>query len=251
VIRERCLSNATHKALVCAFVDRAVLLEDYIKVNSSKLAITSIFDGPLRVWRQNYREELIQFGEHAAEKIFGEYYYLNSPLLATAYAQALELDSTVLSPNDILKKYRSVGSIPIYKTMSHGDLHLRNIFVRLHSSDVVLIDFRSCAEMHATADPSRLDISLAFDIPDDDRSKELFTREVLIDIFNPPLFGRPINLGIECSRTEAIEAVRGHAITLCKELEYQIDVSASLLWRAAKFGSETAYTCASNIAKGL
>lgn len=247
VMRDRCLASATRRAFVTCFVDRAVLFENYITVNSSKLAITSIFDGPLRLWRQNPRVQQIPFGEYAETEIFGK--KIGDTDLISTYESAKLFDSSVLSPTQILSKLKSKGNIAISKVMSHGDLHLRNIFVRHHSPDIVLIDFSSCSELPAAMDPATLDISLGFDIPDNDPQKPYFDRETCIQIYAPPLFGRPIQIGKESPRAEAIEAVRSHAITLCKELEYQITIAASLLWRATKFKSESAYTCASNIAK--
>lgn len=246
IIWDRCVSNASHCAIVFSFVSRAILFEEYIVKHSSKLAIASIFDGPLRLWRQNVSLEKIPFGDYVEKNIFG----YSSDDLVDVFDKARNIDINVLSPKDILQRVKSRGVMPVAKVRSHGDLHLRNIFIRYHSSDIVLIDFCKSDVMPATCDPVTLDVSLGFDIP---AKHDRFSDDDLFDIYRPPLLGRQINTGIDIHRADAIEAVRLHAGTLCKELEYGITTIGTLLWRASKNleQSECAYICASNIAKSI
>src|SRR5437870_5337694 len=92
---------------------------------------------------------------------------------------------------------------------SHGDLHPRNIFVRKHGFDVILIDFASTRyESPLSADPAMLDVALSFDV---DPEKDMpVSQEILRQLYTAPLTARELRTGHH--RVDAIHLVRRIAL---------------------------------------
>ncbi len=249
VVEKRCTIGSERRAIVSMFVERAILFEEYILSHSPALAITALFDGPLRRWRRGGGVESVSIGRLCKTR------RTLPPSAGThgfnvAWRRAHKDEPEILPPHDLLGRLLGQPLIRIRKVQAHGDLHLRNIFVRQNSADVVLIDFRKTSELPASIDPATLDTSFGFDIPRVSPDNSLVP-ELLFELYKPPLLGRPFMLHVGNHRAEAIQHVRRQISDSVTELEYQLAVSSYLLWHAWWKRNPIAYRCASRILSAL
>jgi hypothetical protein len=121
--------------------------------------------------------------------------------------------------------------------LNHGDLNLRNVFVRWNSIDTVLIDYDKCGTKESLArDPAKLETSIA--LVASDANDQPMSADDLRALYAPPLLpARPQSFdGIrQDGRCDAIRQIRkqaaGEGIATA---EYQILVICHLLRFAAK-----------------
>ena len=156
---DRNVSGRDRRALVSQLVDRAILFEHYIRSHSPAVAVASLFDGPLRCWRSHSRSEQVHIGRYVLEnglvrRWLGAY--------RNVYRRAQRLHAGVRTPALLIDALRNVPAMAVNICGAHGDLHVRNLFVRENSVDIVLIDFNRAGEAPASRDPAELEVSLAF-----------------------------------------------------------------------------------------
>ena len=247
LIADRCVVSSQKRAIVSMFIDRAILFEDYILTHSPTLAVAALFDGPFRLWRAGLgRPEPVKIGPlFQTRGIIPK----NPKDLNVAWQEAKKLDSIVLRPIKILNGLLNHPPVDVYKVVAHGDLHLRNIFVRQNNTEIVLIDFSKSVEDPASRDAATLDASLAFDIPKNERGRP--SDKLCLDfLYKTPLFGCHVTPQM-CKRAEAIEQLRKQISNTVSETEYRLAVASSLLWHAHNRRNSIAYLCASRIIKTL
>ncbi|WP_298885589.1 phosphotransferase [uncultured Bradyrhizobium sp.] len=238
MIPVRYAPGTERSALVLHFVDRAMLLSEYAKSHNLNRAVLSIFDDALRVWRSHPTTKSYALGNYVLDTAR---IIRSAPQDYGAAHANLPDAASVPRPEVLLEKLRNMPPVPVNEVCSHGDLHLRNIFVR-QSGEVVLIDFLRSGIAPASRDPAELECSIAFD-PDAGRRLD---NRLLHELYSPPLLlpkmmPRPGN-----GRFDAVCQVRMQMGAIVGEIEYQLMVAAHLLWWARKKNPE-AYRLAAGL----
>lgn len=236
LVEYRCVEGSREALIVGMFVERAIRLDQYLTLDSPSMAISALWDGPLRTWRSNrHDQEEIQLAEEyrrcgvipRADKA-GD--------LVPAFEWARGRFPEVLAPQQTLQLLADTPKLSVAVCLPHGDLHARNIFVRRNSLDVVLIDFASSKNPSPSGrDPACLEVGIAFDVRD--VNGNLLPESSLQEIFNPPILARR-PLDSTDGRIESIQLIRsrvaGEGISAA---EYQISLACYLL-RFARFPPE-------------
>jgi hypothetical protein len=231
---ERCVSGLDRRLLVSMLVEKADRLDQYLSAGRSvEKIVHSIFEGPLRCWRENRFELDIRLG-HAYEP------YVRGTLdlktgkhpkdvdLAEAHRLAKTVDPAAPDPLAISERMKRYGSRTVHACQAHGDLHPRNIFVRHNSDEIILIDFAKSGNLSNPMvwDAATLDVSLAFD-GWGDPSTAVDVNEI-VALYGP----NPLRVGVKGRSTRAALSVmvRRHAKADCGEdSEYSIALVAALL----------------------
>ena len=230
----------------CLFLVRSGSMSIWRRRNS-ELVISSLFHVALGPWREAGRlvsgatigHGYIEAQREAAKAPLTVYTnpvppFLPDPIkLLQSSEDARRFQSGVPSPEELWKSLGQVGPVEFQKCHSHGDLNVRNVFVRWNSTDVVLIDFSHAGEQGAMArDPSKLDTSIALTVKD--LQKRLLSARVLRDVYLWPLIP-PRQFAYADSRTRAIRQIRrqagGEGIT---NAEYVVMTACHLLKYAAQ-----------------
>jgi len=250
-IKDRCVSGKTQRLLVTKFIADAVELEDYILKTEPTAAVNLLFDGPLSNWRKQSRPERMQLALEYAKHWVLPSLPADLANLNAAFLGAQRIVKDILDPSAMLKALNGLPKTRVRACRAHGDLHLRNIFVRQFSGEAMLIDFARCTgQAPSTFDPSTLDVALAFDLPS---GQPNFTLEALGRLYSVPLLGtKHLVSGRYKHRLAAIKQVRKRAAELVVDTrEYDISVACRLLWFSRKFKNPTTYFCANRIVKDL
>lgn len=238
MIPQRYTPGAGQSALVSHFVDRAMLISDYAKSHNLNRAILSIFDDALRVWRSHAVSTDYMLGTYVLDTIR---IIRSAPQDYLAAYASLPNAADVPAPGVLLDKLRKMPSVRLYEVCSHGDLHLKNVFVR-QSGEVVLIDFLRSGIAPASRDPAELECSIALD-PD---AGPLLDKKFLFELYEPPLLPPKVMPRPGHHRFDAVCQVRMQMGPIVGEIEYQLMVAAHLLWWARKRNPE-AYRLAARL----
>lgn len=238
---ERFVSGRDRRALVSHFIDRAILFERYIQSHSPGMAVASLFDGPLRCWRSHGRTETIEIGRYALKKGI---VWRGAERYRRAHRAADRRQPGVRTPGQLIADLEAGPSLDVYICGSHGDLHLKNLFVRENSVEIVLIDFNRAGEAPASRDPAELEVSLAFSPPED--GAEPLNPALLQALYTGPLLVRRDLARQSHPRALAIEQVRRQAAGSVTEAEYQVMVAVHCLYYARK-GNADAYLAADRL----
>ncbi|MDA9490419.1 phosphotransferase family protein [Bradyrhizobium sp. CCBAU 11361] len=239
MIPQRYTPGAGRSALVSHFVDRAILLSEYAISHNLNRAILSIFDDALRVWRSHATSTNYCLGTYALDTAR---IIKSAPQDYLATYANLQKAANVPAPEVLLAKLRNMPSMPVYEVCSHGDLHLKNIFVR-QSGEVVLIDFLRSGIAPASRDPAELECSIALD---PDAGQPRLDKNSLDELYSPPLLPPKVMSRPGNRRFDAICQVRMQMGAAVGEIEYQLMVAVHLLWWARK-GNVDAYRLAANL----
>jgi hypothetical protein len=226
MISQRSASGEKRSALVSHFVDRATLLADYAGKNNLNRVILSIFDDALRVWRSNPTKRQYKIGHYALreKRITSE----SADDYDSAYNAARQ-NGAITAPSELLKKLRKLPAIEVNEVCSHGDLHLRNVFVR-QSGEVVLIDFLRSGGAPSSRDPAELECAIALD----PALGDAISFEKLEAVYAAPLLPAQSQTHANDHRLDAICQVRRQMGSIVGDVEYQIMVAAHLLWWACR-----------------
>ena len=107
---------------------------------------------------------------------------------------------------------------------SHGDLNVRNVFIRWHAADTILIDFSHVGKAPLSRDPSKLDVSLSFA-----DTLPLMAEEFLRKVYASPLLP-PHKFPRVHARSEALRQIRTQAFgDGVSNLEYEQTTVCHLL----------------------
>jgi len=144
--------------------------------------------------------------------------------LNTTYERLNATDSNYPSPNELWRRLEEVPPTPFKVCLSHGDLNVRNIFVRWNATDVILIDFSHVGLAPLSRDPCKLETSIAFSdtIP-------LLSDRIIRRLYRHPLLP-PHDLPRENGQVEAIQQIRTQCLGEgVSNLEYEITCACHLL----------------------
>lgn len=239
VALSRCVQGFQHRAIVSMFIDRAVRFDDYVCEVSPTMATAALFDGPLRTWRSRMRLEHIALGQQ-----YKQYGRFTGVYLKHLYE--VWNDASIPDPMAVYSALEALAPQPVNVCHAHGDLHVRNLYVRENASDVILIDFASAnGDSPAARDPACLDVSLAFDcktgtLSDEDLA-QIYRQNALTVLPNSTSDGR----------LNAIRQLRIQAAASCGALEYDITLAIYLLLAARRHASKGAYVVAVGILRSI
>jgi predicted unusual protein kinase regulating ubiquinone biosynthesis (AarF/ABC1/UbiB family) len=200
------------------------------------LAIASLFDGPLRCWRSRTRVEDLNVAEHAFETVVkkadGRY--------AATFEAAKHVKEDVRAPEELVSVLVHAPARPVSICFSHGDLHLKNVFVREGSYETVLIDFNRAGFLPSSRDPAELDAALGF-------SEEWHDTELQERLYSKPLLSERVLCRTEFVQALAIEQLRRQIAGTILEDEYRLMLACHCFYWAAK-GSVPAYPAIDRLA---
>jgi len=236
IIERRCVSGANRSAMISQFIYRATRLDRFIQAASAGLVIASLFDGPLRNWRSRLNPGEILL----ATELQAVLPQPASKRLGQAYEAAASIDRNVLKPSDLFSLIHSLKSTKVPACHSHGDLHVKNIFVRENATDVILIDVARSSQAVVTRDPATLEVSIAFDCPTS------LPGALLRDLYKPGILCRQL-MGYRDGQIRAIEQIRIQARASCNPDAYDLTAAFFLLRMARKYKNADAYLCAAEL----
>jgi hypothetical protein len=241
LIESRFVKGMSRALLVSMFVDRAQRLDRYLATATSpELVITSLFTSALQNWRGSMRlvrDKTIgaiyvdrqKTPETPAQAAHAGTRLLPNPLtLGAAFERAKGRHKKLLAPTELWRLLGTAGRIDFHVAPVHGDLNVRNVFVRWNSVDAVLIDFSHSGQEDPLArDPAKLDVSIALTARDG--KNHFMPNTALSELYRHPLLP-PRNFKVVDGRTAAIRQIRrqagGEGIT---PVEYEILVACHLL----------------------
>jgi len=137
LIEARCVQGPNERFLTTLMVERAMLLGDYLRTHEPELAITAIFAGPLRNWREDITREEISIYSHYSRRFIPS----DPTTLQEAWQRATQDTTDLCAPAALYDRLKLFGNVEVFTCYSHGDLHAGNIFVTYGGTDVILIDF--------------------------------------------------------------------------------------------------------------
>lgn len=197
------VKGATRAVLVSAFVNRSERLDKYLAaVSSPELVMVSLFEEALGNWRRAATSEPVSLAGHSG--------LVPDPKnLRAAFRQSQKENKELLTPSELCDR---LAKLPVGEHLIcrvHGDLNIRNVFVRSNTTDTVLIDFSNSGSRGSLArDPSRLDTSISLMARDSE--KKLLSETVLSQLYRGRLLP-PRNFVAVDGRTDAIRQIRRHA----------------------------------------
>ena len=217
--------GASRALLVSAFVTRAQRFDEFLMHTSTpELVVASVFQNALSNWRRHAQlntnisvgDRYVQAQEEALRaNASASAIYAPSPLLpdpqnlATAYADCKKHRFRASPPSVLWTALRHVPKASHYISGMHGDLNIRNIFVRWHSSDSILIDFSNSGDKDfLSRDPAKMETSIALLCKGN--GKPILSEKYFRGLYRPPLL--PLrDLYIGDGRVEAIRQIRKQA----------------------------------------
>lgn len=232
-VEDRLVQGARRAVLVSRFVDRATRFDDYVtQVNDSGSPVAALFNGALRNCRCNaepprdvrlgkiYVEQMEEdTRQRDQDQITGRIPRSILPSvdrLSTAFELARKSDENIPGPEQLVDALRRVGKIEIRQCFAHGDLNARNLFVTWSGSQIVLIDFsHAISPAYLSRDPSRLEVSLAFDVAKKNRENhatEYLTPNDLRGLYCYPLLPCISLPRRQDGRIEAVHQIRRHVM---------------------------------------
>lgn len=243
------IRGAQKSFLGSTFVGRAQRLDEYVcAVRDPQLAISALFDGPLRNWRAAFEMKRAALGRYyveeatpskniiAQDSATGRISRALLPSvnrLEDAHYLASLVDQDTPTPAQLYKMLSDLPETQYRESVGHGDLNARNAFVRLNGLDVVLIDFTHVNRMPESRDPSRLEVNLAFDVGNDVTG--MLPDDTLRELYRPPLLPCRHRTDPNDGRVAAIRQIRCHtAGEGVGNEEYEITTACHLLRYARK-----------------
>jgi hypothetical protein len=227
VAEARCVVGSQDALIVSMFVDRVFRLDEYLSQRSAPAIIDSLFDGPLRRWRDNRLTQKVQLAvEYTKCGVMPK--SSRSSELNSAFESANRIQSTVLSPIDLVRRLNELPPQLVDFCFPHGDLHTRNIFVRKKNEDIILIDFANSKNPSPAArDIAALEVAIAFDVRN--RHGLFLSDKIIRSIYRQPLLLKQIPT-MGDNRLRAIMQLRKRAkVEHISHDEYDLTVACFLL----------------------
>jgi hypothetical protein len=203
ILEAQFVKGATRAILVSAFVNRSERLDRYLAtVSSPELVMVSLFEEALGNWRRAAKRERASLATASL--------LLPDPEnLTAAFEKARQTDKRVIPPSKLCEQLRNLPVNEHFFCRVHGDLNIRNVFVRWNTTDTVLIDFSNSGSRGSLArDPAKLDTSIGLMAPD--VSNELLPERVLRQLYRGHLLP-PRDFVAFDGRTDAIRQIRRQA----------------------------------------
>jgi hypothetical protein len=221
LLESRFVKGSTRAVLVSAFVSRSQRLDEYLATATSpELVMVSLFDGALGAWRRNSERQHLSLGrfyvqQHNAFAASGPEERVKKALLpdpvglSAAFAKARKANTRLLSPADVWDKLDKLPADNHFFCLIHGDLNIRNVFVRWNTIDTILIDFSHSGIKESLArDPAKLETSIS--LAARNSKKKLLPAKILRQLYRGRLLP-PRDFVEWDGRTDAIRQIRRHA----------------------------------------
>jgi len=252
-VESRRVKGATRTLLVSMFIARAHRLDEYlVSGNNAELVLSSVFSVALRGWRSKARlvhgasipRIYVERQINAAKPTQSRYDEIPIPELLpdpaslhSAFMLARNSQARLPDPAALWNHLRSMEPFDYRECLAHGDMNVRNIFVRDNSVDTVLIDFSHSGQDHPMArDLAKLETSIAITVPD--LRKKSLTQAHLTQLYRRPLLP-PNDIDDADPRVCAVRQLRRHA---CGEgitsAEYEVLTACHLLRFASRPATE-------------
>lgn len=234
---QRCVKSVNWGMLVCNFVGCAVPLRVAWHKAQGTGTIFSLFEFTLRGLRAGTGRGELESGNLVAflsERIRAREIAENQHgAVRIRRAEELGLSRSPEAVEQLLQ--REAAKILSRRGTYHGDLHCGNIMVR--HRDAIVIDFGSLDLGPITADPAFLEVSLIFDVDDEDDPSAFEPWKELVDA----LFGEPLQPPVHDAEhmrfawlREAVRELR-HVVSCCgAERNEALIVLAGCLLRYAR-----------------
>ncbi|MHB8217086.1 MAG: hypothetical protein ACYDDS_13505 [Candidatus Sulfotelmatobacter sp.] len=216
LLEARFVRGATRAVLVSAFVSRSQRLDEYLATASSpELVMVSLFNGALGTWRRNAESVRMSLGHFYIDQqksnadSMAKSRLPNPKRLAAAFKKARQSNKQLPSPSQLWKQLNGLPVKKHFICRVHGDLNIRNVFVRWNTIDTILIDFSHSGIKESMArDPTKLDTSISLTARDSKGT--LLSEDTLRELYQDPLLP-PRNLTRIDGRIDAIRQIRQHA----------------------------------------
>jgi hypothetical protein len=273
ILHDRSVIGADDRVLVSRLVDGAERFDDFMASCTAAEAVAAVrllFDGALRFWRGASKYERVD-----AVAIYRDELRVipDASRLISAATIARKTEPSLAEPGTLLSRAAAWPRVLSRLCLGHGDLHIRNIFVRRNRRggyelfDVVLIDYALAGRTFLRSrDLATLEVSVALD---QTGGNGYLTAGALARLYSPALLrtagtNEPRTMGLRVSASAArlrnadlglrrsvagrysvINALRNHAREDGIEArEYAISLFAYFL-RYAKFvGKQPEERCA-------
>ena len=182
--------------------------------------------------------------------------------LVPTFENARESDSSIFRPSELLSRLENSSETDYYVCRAHGDLNVRNVFVRWNSIDTILIDFSHSGIKESLArDPAKLETSISLNVCN--KEGRQIPEDILRKLYRSPLLPPRDFVALDV-RTDAIYQIRRHAGGEgIKSYEYEILIICHLVRFAcepvdksndnaeSKNRRSISYTLACNLLKNL
>lgn len=246
LLETRFVTGGSRALLVSAFVTRAQRFDEYLsQAEHPELPIAVLFRHALANWRTAAKESrrvsigamyVAEQQQYATDRLKaprkripgGGPMLPNPDYLSEAHDHCLRNGWKCMSPSDLWVELRALPKGNFHLSSVHGDLNVRNIFVRWNATDTILIDFSNAGKRDFLArDPAKLETSIALTCRRHGRG--LLSLKVLRALYLAPLLPMRKQFPAD-GRIEAIRHVRreagGEGIT---NHEYGIVIACHLL----------------------
>ena len=220
IVDERCVSGRERDVLVSMFVGRAQRVDRYLACGGSPHGvITSLFTDALGSWRAHPEATRASIGRILVERQENSVsdpsalqmsLLPNPDDLLTTYRECKKTDSAAPTPKQIMGRLKKLPELEFHYCHAHGDLNIRNVFVRWHSTDAIVIDFEKSGQQDPMArDLSKLETSIAF--TGEDANGSLLGLDELDRLFKHPILPPNRLRAFDDPRKAAIRQIRRHA----------------------------------------
>ncbi|MGA8274282.1 MAG: hypothetical protein WB919_22175 [Candidatus Sulfotelmatobacter sp.] len=222
VLENRFVKGSSRAVLVSAFISRSQRLESYLAAATNpELVIVSLFDGALGTWRRNSEKQRLSLGRFYVQQYKAladsgmpreereKKALLPDPSsLDTAHKNALKMNKKLPAPSEVWHKLENLAEGDHFFCLIHGDLNIRNVFVRWNTIDTILIDFSHSGVKESMArDPAKLETSIALTARD--TKNKLLSMAALRNLYGTRLLP-PRDFEEGDGRIEAIRQIRRH-----------------------------------------
>lgn len=247
MLETRFVKGGCRALLVSSFVTRAQRFDSYLgQATHPELPISALFHNALASWRRRAKESrnvsigavyVSQQQQHEADllrspekRISGGGPLLPNPkYLQESYNECVKRRWKCVAPDVLWTELRSLPEGDFHTSNVHGDLNVRNVFVRWNATDAILIDFSNAGAPDFLArDPAKLETSIALTCRGRAR-RSLLSFAVLRRLYCAPLLPMRGHFSTD-GRIEAIRQLRreagGEGIT---NHEYGIVIACHLL----------------------
>jgi hypothetical protein len=240
ILEGRFVKGSTRAILVSAFVGRSQRLDEYLSnASNPELVMVSLFEGALGKWRRGaistrgslgrfYVEQQKAAKESSAFDAMAKSLLPDPEGLMPTFENARKVDASVINPSDIWSVLEKLPETDYYICRAHGDLNVRNVFVRWNSIDTILIDFSHSGIKESLArDPAKLETSISLNVCN--KKDRQIPGDILRKLYRSPLLPPRDFVALD-GRTDAIYQIRRHAGGEgIKSYEYEILIICHLL----------------------
>jgi len=165
----RCVEGYDRGMIVGGFVEHPETLLDVARRGHATTAINSLFDETMRGWRIQAKKEAGGLEKEIHET------FDPAKIGSTIQQKAAEFGAQ-RSPEDLCGILTNLPQFDYLAAPIHGDLHVTNVLV--HGTNAILIDFAMTRKGLLLSDLASLEVSLEFEISDEDGNEQDWQKSV-------------------------------------------------------------------------